>query len=212
MKKVCYLLLVVVTMFTMTACDDYETYAKLKEKEQNTIKAYIDKHHINVITESQFNANDSTTSVEKNEYVYFDKYGVYMQIVSKGSGSKIKNGENLTILCRFAEYSIEGDSLFLTNNVDTYSWQVDKMIVKNTSGTFTATFDTGSSLMYSAYGSASVPTGWLLPLTYINLGRSLSENDDVARVNIIVPHTMGQTNASSNTKAYFYSITYMRGL
>jgi hypothetical protein len=66
--------------------------------------------------------------------------------------------------------------------------------------------------MANTYGSTQVPTGWLVPLTYINLGRPENENEKIARVKIIVPHNQGQAYATSNVYACFYDITYQRGL
>lgn len=85
------------------------------------------------------------------------------------------------------------------------------MTVKNTSGTFSGTFDKESSLMYNTYSSTAVPSGWLVPLTYIKLGRPASETDEIAKVKLIVPHSMGQSNASQNVYPCMYEITYQQG-
>ena len=65
--------------------------------------------------------------------------------------------------------------------------------------------------MYRIYQSASVPAGWLVPLTYINLGRPINEGDEIAKVRLIVPHTQGQAYASQNVYPCLYDITYERG-
>ena len=83
------------------------------------------------------------------------------------------------------------------------------MTVVNTGGTFTASFLSG--LMCSIYQSASVPTGWLVPLTYINIGRQDRPDQEVALVRLIVPSTQGQSDANNNVYACFYEITYQRG-
>ena len=88
---------------------------------------------------------------------------------------------------------------------------VDKMDVTNTSGTFTASFVAGESVMASDYGSTAVPAGWLTPLSYINVGRVTSEDDELAKVRLIVPHTQGQQYASSSVYPCYYEITYERG-
>lgn len=199
----------------MVSCDDEETYAEQKERERNAINAYIVKSGINVISESQFLAQDSTTNLDNNEFVLFENTGVYMQIVRKGCGAKLKNGETATVLCRFDETNLLTDSLQLSNNNLYWAAIVDKMTVNNTSGTFTAWFDSGSSLMYEAYGSSrsstSVPSGWLVPLTYIKLGRPAKPEDEIAKVNLIVPHTQGHYYASANVYPCLYTITYERG-
>ncbi len=198
-------------LIAFMACHDSETYADQKDRERDAINAYIVKKGINPISEKQFEQQGYTTNLERNEYVLFDATGVYMQIVRKGCGEKLKDGEAATLLCRFTEYNILGDSVQLSNENLYYSGIVDKISVRNTSGTFTASFDTGSSLMARTYSSASVPQGWLVPLTYINIGRPQTADDEVAKVNIIVPHTQGQYYATQNVIPCAYEITYQRG-
>ena len=64
--------------------------------------------------------------------------------------------------------------------------------------------------MYYTYGSASVPSGWLVPFTYINIGLPQSEDEEVAKVRLIVPHSQGHSSASGNVVPYFYEIIFQR--
>ena len=205
--------LAVMGLAMMVSCDDDETYADQKERERDAINAYIVKEGINVISEAQFANQGNTTDLEKNEYVLFETTGVYMQIVREGCGEKLKNGETATVLCRFDERNLLTDTLQLSNNNLYWSAIVDKMTVNNTSGTFTAWYDSSSSLMYSYYGggSTSVPSGWLVPLTYIKVGRPSTPDEKIAKVNIIVQHTQGHYYASMNVYPCLYTITYERG-
>lgn len=197
------------------SCHDYETYAEQKEDEKNAINAYIAKKGINVISESTFFAQDSMTDASKNEYVLFESSGVYMQIVHKGCGQKVKSGETVKVLSRFSEYNVVTDSLRLSNVTSLYSRYPEKMLVTNTNGTFTGSFFTDGnfdiSLMSSAYSSTSVPAGWLIPFAYVNIGRPANETDQIAEVKLIVPHTQGHSYASQNVTPFFYSITFERG-
>ena len=201
-------LLAVVTLFS---CSDSVTYADMKKKERNAINRYIANQKIHKISEAKFEEQGFKTDTTKNEYVLFESTGVYMQIVRKGEGEKLENGKPATVLCRFKEYNIlEGDSALQLTNITQYNWQVDKMTVKNTSGTFTASFISGESLMYNRYSSLAVPSGWLVPLTYINLGR-IPKGEEIAKVRLIVPHTQGQSDASQNVYPCLYEITYALG-
>src|SRR5574344_2278277 len=211
MRKTAWALLSLIVITLFVSCNDYETYAEKKDKERSAINQFLQDSAINVISEVQFDQQDSTTDVSKNQYVLFSSTGVYMQIVRKGVGSKLKNGETATVLCRFSEWNILGDSMQLRNDNLYFSSIVDKMTVKNTSGTFTASFITGASVMYSAYESTSVPSGWLVPLTYINLGRQCTADEDIAKVKLIVPHGEGQKEASTDVYPCYYEITYERG-
>lgn len=217
MKKAIFLLAIMATALLAAACSNDETYADQLDREKDAIQAYIDKNNIKVISEEQFFAQDSTTDTIQNEYVLMNSSGVYMQIVSKGSGKlahKIESGTGETVLCRFTEYNLLADSITLSNNILYYQAIVDKMYVTNTQGTYTAAFDitTGSSLMYSAYGasysSTSVPGGWLVPLPYIKLARYDSPEAELAKVRIIVPSAQGHAYSSANVTPYMYELTY----
>lgn len=212
MKKILYILLCAVVAVTMTSCDDVETYAEQRDAERAAISKYLVDHKIKVIPEKDFLANDTTTDVSKNEYVLFESSGVYMQIVNRGCGEILKKGESADVLSRFKEYNVNGDSLQLTNMSLTTGYLCDKYNVKNTSGSFTASFNTSSSLMYLAYSSASVPAGWLIPLSYIRLGRPAEEGDEIAKVRLIVPHDQGHQYASKGVYACYYELSYQRGL
>ena len=212
MKTLKFLALTLLAIVALASCSDSETYADMKKKERSAINRYIANQKIKVISEDVFNAQNQTTNVDKNEWVLFDGTGVYMQIVREGCGKKLESGKTEKILCRFNEYNIlESDSTLQCSNIYSYLWEVEKMTVKNTSGTFSGTFDKESSLMYNTYSSTAVPSGWLVPLTYIKLGILASATDEIAKVKLIVPHSMGQSNASQNVYPCMYEITYQQG-
>ncbi len=194
------------------SCSNEETYADLRKKEDAAINAYLADYNVKVISESAFAAQNYTTDVSQNEYVLFDSNGIYLQIIRKGCGEAIKPGETTDILCRFSEYNLLGDSLQLSNDNLYYSSIPEKFTVVNNSGTFTGSFDTESSLMYAAYSSASVPSGWLYPLTYLNIGRPVNDDDETAKIAVIVPASQGQYYASANVYPCLYILTYERGM
>lgn len=204
MKKL--LLICIAAIAILASCNDYETYGDKKEKERNAISKFVSDYNIIVIDEDQFVLQGYTTDTVRNEFVKLNKSGVYMQIVRPGCGEKLKDGETANICCRFREFDIEGDTATFRNNVDIYSSTVDVMRVTNTSGTYSGSFTQG--LMISAYSSASVPAGWLVPLAYIKIGRSKSLTDEKAKVRLIVPHSQGHTIAAQDVLPYFYEITY----
>lgn len=196
------LLMMPIAAMLLWACDDEKTYSDMKESERRAVKAFISEQGINVISYKEFVENDSTTDYENNEYVLIDD--VYMQIVRNPKGEEgarqMQEGETLNIIARFSEYNIaEGDTI-LGNLYD--SDNPDIMRVTLTSGTYSGTFTGG--YMFARYGSA-VPTGWLTPFPYIWLTRRQSQ---VAKVNLIVPHTKGTSTASSYVYPCFYQITF----
>ena len=206
MRKIIYTFAVLAMLLTV-ACDDYETYGELKEKERNNIRQFIADSSFVIIDETQFHEQGDLTIGDK-QFVYLSKSGVYMQILREGCGMKIKDGESLSVICRFTELGIQDGSI-LTNNDPESVYDPDIMNVTKAGSTYTASYISG--MMYMTYGS-SVPEGWLVPYNYIKIGRLMNPDDELARVRLIVPHSQGTTsNAKSNVKPYFYDIIYQRG-
>ena len=214
----------------MVSCSDDETYAEQKERERDAINAFLERgakkfdndgnqvinvNPITVIDEDQFLRQDTTTNLERNEYVLFGNTGVYMQLVRRGVGDKLESGKTKRVYARYVEYNIMGDSVQSTNRISYYGTTPDVLDITNTSGTFTASFyvdpKTGGGVMYRAYSSTEVPAGWLVPFTYIHLGRRKVEGDDIAKVRLIVPHTKGTSRARQYVFPCFYEIEFQEG-
>ncbi len=198
------MLLALIGIASLVACNDYETYGDKKDKERKAIRHFISDSTITVISESQFHANGDVTDTAKNEFVYMDNTGVYMQIVHKGCGKPLQDGESADLLVRFLELSIM-DTTVVYN--DTNPYNVDVMHIKRSGSTYTASFTEGTWL--STYGEM-VPSGLLVPFSYINLGRLRSADDHIALVRLIVPHTQGHSVASGYVKPFFYQISFQR--
>ena len=221
-KLIVVALTFLVAVLTFSAFSSDETYANERKTERHNINTFIITNGIQVISEDEFK-KDTVTLCDSthNQWVLFSSTGVYMQILDRGDGTPIQKGQTIDVLCRFAEYNLNDqakfkitdplvlDSAQLTDEypISTNGGQPEKLSVTDNSGTFTASFDSKTSLMYSAYSSTAVPSGWLVPLSYINLGR----DGRVAHVRLIVPSAEGQSYASSSVYACFYDITYMRG-
>lgn len=199
-------LLVLACLTLLTACDDYETYGEKKEKERKAIKSFISSQNITPISETQFHEQGDVTNVDNNEYVYMEKSGVYMQIERQGCGEKLQKNETLGILARFIEVNLFSSDEAISDY--SYPYNETKMYVQKTGSTITARFVEG--VMKDTYGE-SVPTGWLVPLTYINIGRDTQSPDDqLAKVRLIVPHSQGNSIATANVYPYYYEITFER--
>lgn len=222
------LLCSLILIYSLASCSETETYAEQKDKEFKAIQSFLDRDivirgedgdiicnvgKIEAISEEQFIQQDSTTDLKRNQYVVFNNSGVYMQIVRKGTGEKLEKGKTARIICRFIEFNILGDSLQLRNDVNFWHPTPDIIKISNNWGTYTANFDTeinGGGAMYAAYGSTSVPSGWLIPFPYIRIGRQDTPDEGIAKVRLIVPHSEGQTSASSNVYPCFYEITFQK--
>ena len=106
------------------------------------------------------------------------------------------------------EYNIYADSIQLTNNNSRYAWLPDMIAISRSSSVYTAQFLNG--LMFKSYNSAAVPSGWLVAMPYIKIGHPTNENEECAKICVIVPHTQGHAYASSNVIPYYYEITFER--
>lgn len=210
MRKAISVALSVLCLAAFVACDDYETYGEKKDKERDAINQFIADSAIVVINEAQFRSQDNTTNLERNEFVYLDNSGVYMQIVRRGCGTPLADGESTVLLVRFLEQCIQ-DTLGIYN--DAQAFAPDYMSISRSGSTYSATFTSGR--WYNTYASsysstATVPNGLLVPFPYINVGRPRSADEEIAKVRLIVPHSQGHTVASSYVYAYYYEMTFER--
>lgn len=173
------------------ACDNTKTYAEMLEEEKEAIRDFIKKENIQVISQSEFYAQDSVTNLDRNEFVQLVS-GVYMQIVDKGSenpADTMKNND--LILVRFMEQNLQTGDTTLSNLHDPGT--VDEFKYTETSSSIAGIFTQGWMLQYGT----SVPAGWLVPLVYIR---------DRAHVRLIVPAKMGQQHALERVYPCYYDI------
>ncbi|KAA6345203.1 hypothetical protein EZS27_007230 [termite gut metagenome] len=185
------------------ACKDTKTYAELLETERNAINKFVKENNIKTISQEEFE-KDTVTNVEENEYVAFSN-GVYLQIVDLGKGEKPKNRDE--ILIRFIEYDIFLEDTTQASNVlnpyyESLNLYPDAFYYTVTSNSSYGQFVIGEGAgigfnMYNTYGSTVVPTGWIIPLSYIKNG---------AHVKLIVPSKMGHSTAQQYVYPYFYDI------
>ena len=203
MKKIVFLMMALAVV--VSSCNNYETYGDKKEKERNAIAKFISDRQITVISEDQFNQQGHTTDVSKNEFVKFDKNGVYLQIVRLGCGDQLEDKGKATLVCRFSEYNLFADSIQGRNNTVPFAASPDLMAISRSTSVYTAQFLSG--VMMDLYGS-SVPAGWLVAMPYIHIGHPTEANQDCSKICVIVPHTQGHSYASSKQIPYYYEITY----
>ena len=213
MKKLLLAMIAVAALISFAACDHNETYADQRDRELDSINAFLRNENIKVVKEAEFEkrfearkAGDKTvkltdTDPNNNEYVLFESNGIYMQVINDGCGNRAK-------IC--------DDAITLTNDVPTYAAMTDEISVTNTSGTFEGSFvDIKKSLLANTYNSsyygtvsATVPSGWLIPFTWIKVGRLITADDELAHVRLLVPHTYGTTSASASVYACLYDIRF----
>ena len=230
MKNFLFAMIAFAAVLSFAACNDSETYKDMRDRELDSISSFLRKENIKVISEDEFtrrwNDNQRLTDTAKNnnEWVLFNSNGIYMQVIDQGCGNYIKKGETADVLVRFDEYNLSyaaemsNKCLTLSNNVPAYSYYVDKMSVTNTSGTFTGSFvNPKASLMALTYNSSytgissTVPSGWLIPFSWVKIGRPKTDDDRIAHVRLLVPHSYGTTSASGSVQACVYDMTLQKG-
>ena len=207
MKKLVILLMMVFGLgLAFQSCNNGKTYAELKEDEREAIQRFIELNNIKVIDEDQFIEQDSMTNVAANEYVLFVESGVYMQVVERGNGEMLEDGRH-EILARYMEQQIVEDGTTDTlslNTIQNLYPHPDEFILTKSGNSLSASFSNNGA-MYSTHSSAYVPSGWLLPLNYLKVGREISGR---SKVKLILPHSEGTATASSQVFPCYYEITY----
>ncbi|WP_373837029.1 DUF4827 domain-containing protein [Bacteroides heparinolyticus] len=217
MKKLTFLWLFLLLLGTVfQACSNTKTYAEMLEEERDAISLFIQDSAINVISESEFQANNYTTDTSKNEFVAFSN-GVYLQIIDAGSTNEadtFKTNEILTV--RYLEKNITTRALTCFNipledymdNYFVYSTPLSFRFQKIVSSSVTLTgkiVEPYDYLWYSAYGSSTnglaIPQGWLSVMEYLS---------DGANIRLIVPSKMGHTSSSNNVIPYYYEIRELK--
>lgn len=179
------------------ACDNTKTYAEMLEDEKDAIKAFIKDSSINVISQSEFYAQDSMTDVSKNQYVQLAS-GVYMQIVDKGStnpADTVKSNDE--VLVRFSEYNIMEkfftyDSFGIATAVDLFRYVV-------TPSSIAGTFIEGYYMYNTGSRQTVVPSGWLVALSYVR---------NKSHVKLIIPAKMGSTSSMQSVTPYYYDLKF----
>lgn len=233
MKKLLFAMIAVAALMSFAACDNNETYADQRNRELDSISAFLRNENIKVITEAEFKRRFNLrkegedimltdTAADNNEYVLFQSNGIYMQVINDGCGNYIEKKQTRSVITRFTEYNLSlrakicDDAVSLTNDVPLYAPYTDQISVNNTSGTFSGSFeDVTKSLMAKTYNtnsygsvSATVPSGWLTPFSWIKVGRLVHEDDELAHVRVLVPHTYGTTAASASVYACLYDLRF----
>lgn len=174
----------------LVSCDDGMAYAERMEQEREIIDAFM--------ADSGFYYVESfpTDSFrDSKEFMLFPD-GMYMRVEDFGSGRAFKSGDMVTV--RFTEVNLSNQltvSNIAASHPDVFRYQVSG---STQTGIFVSD-EMGDPFMVSLYSSTAVPSGWLLPLEYVRSG---------SRVRLIVPHKLGQSDATYYVYPCYYEIDY----
>ncbi len=187
------------------ACDDSKTYAEMLQDEEDAVNKFIRDEGIQVISQDEFERNDTVTNLDRNEFVSLSD-GVYMQIVDRGSedlNDTFKDGDEICV--RFEERNLLENEItcfnvFLDGYEDANQYYMDPAVFRYT---LESTYAYGTFIQ-QAYAwsiahssSTEVPSGWLLALPFVR---------DNAHVRLIVPSRMGISESQNSVIPYYYDI------
>ena len=173
---------------------------------------FIKDKRIQIISQDEFEKNDTVTNLERNEYVALSD-GVYMQIVDRGSAENKTDtfANNNEICVRYIEEDIMtrdttcfnvfleewGDANQLYTNPAVFRYVAEGSYVYGT-------FIQMDYYWASYYQSTAVPAGWLLALPFVR---------NYAHVRLIVPSKVGHSSAQQYVNPYYYDIwTFSKAL
>lgn len=205
-------------ILALQSCNNGKTYAEMKEEEADAINKFIVENDIQVISEAEFAAQDSTT--KENEYVLLDESGVYMHVDNRGPGKEVLGDGTYNMVARFVEVALQtrsdlgmtaGDTLLANFHVanPSYTTYGEDFKLTISGESYSASFIGKNSNMYNVYGTVAVPSGWLIPLRYLKPGKT-TDSGEIARVKLIVPHSEGTSSATQSVYPCFYELTYVK--
>ena len=213
MKKLVFLFLSLLAAGSIfQACDDSKTYAEMLEDEKNAVNKFIKDKGIRIISQDEFEKNDTVTNLDRNEYVALSD-GVYMQIVDRGSAENKTDtfANNNEICVRYIEEDIMtrdttcfnvfleewGDANQLYTNPAVFRYVAEGSYVYGT-------FIQMDYYWANYYQTTAVPAGWLLALPFVR---------NYAHVRLIVPSKVGHSSAQQYVNPYYYDIwTFSKAL
>ena len=176
MKKLVFLFLSLLAAGGIfQACDDSKTYAEMLEDEKNAVNKFIKDKRIQIISQDEFEKNDTVTDLIRNEYVALSD-GVYMQIVDRGSAENKTDtfANNNEICVRYIEEDIMTRdttcfNVFLEEWGDVKSALHESCCIPLCSRRQLCVryFHTNDYYWASYYQSTAVPAGWLLALPFV---------------------------------------------
>ena len=194
------------------ACDDSKTYAEMLEDEKNAVNKFIKDKGIRIISQDEFEKNDTVTNLDRNEYVALSD-GVYMQIVDRGSAENKTDtfANNNEICVRYIEEDIMARdttcfNVFLEEWGDANQLYTNPAVFRYVAeGSYVyGTFIQMDYYWASYYQSTAVPAGWLLALPFVR---------NYAHVRLIVPSKVGHSSAQQYVNPYYYDIwTFSKAL
>ena len=183
-KKLLYTVAAIAALsFTAVSCDDDKSYTELLEEESFAVNRFLaDQRVVGHIP------SDSVFEVGPNApyYQLDDEGNIYMQVLAKGTGPKVKAGQSVSF--RFTRYNL----IYYTTEKGLDNAQGNENDLSQDDTIFKyGDFTTTSS---STWGS-----GIQVPLSFLNLG---------CEVNLVLRSQYGWYSELSYVQPYLYHVRY----
>lgn len=176
MKRTIFFSGFILLLSFLTSCRNDDSYSELQKKEENTIKAYIKRENIKVVT-------TLPTTWDENTY-YHSPSGLYFHLVDKGNEAKTINTASKTKIGFYTiEYELDEKKTILSKK-----WESGDVPGGNP-----ISLIYGDTYYYTVYGMG----------IYEAIGL-MKNKDSVAK--IIVPSSLNTTSYSNVLKVVSYDV------
>lgn len=183
-KKLLYTLAAVVGLsFTAVSCDDDKSYTELLQEESFAVNRFLADQKVvgHIPPDSAFEVGPNAPY-----YQLDDDGNIYMQVLDKGSGPKVKADQQVSF--RFTRYNL----IFYTTETGLNNSQGNENDLSQDDAIFRyGNFSLPSSM---AWGS-----GIQVPLSFLNLG---------CEVNLVLKSQYGWNSELSYVQPYLYHVRY----
>lgn len=185
MKSLYYILLSVLALVGLSACDDSKSYAELLNDENKIVNVFLSQHRVvdHIPADSVFEIGPDAPF-----YCIDDEGDVYMQVLDKGDDQRAEEGDK--VYFRYLRYILEYYVVGATDNVG--SGNLDNMSAEPTFFLFENYYLTASS----QYG-----TGIQLPMRFLGYN---------SKVRMVIKSQAGPTADMSYVVPFLYEISYYK--
>ncbi len=178
------LVLAIIAVATVSSCSDGKSYTEMLDEENKAVNRFLSNHRVvgHVPADSVFEIGENAPY-----YQIDDEGNVYMQVLNRGDGAKVK--DNQLVYFRY-----------MRANLVTYNPDGDNEWYGNA----TNMNESPASFKYNDYSYPSSTT-WgaaiQMPLMFLNLN---------CEVNLVVKSAYGRTDEMSYVQPYLFKIRYFK--
>ena len=200
LSKILNIFIILSLMLSFVSCKKTQTYAEMLEQEEESIQKFLEsggRYTAAIPSDiSQIAASGNRDEISSSVPFYELPNGVYMQVIDKGNGRKIKEGER--VIFRFLRINL--------NTWAAYPYTI-KMFDVNKGGTGNFYYTNVDDFYFDYSPNYSIS---LSPYYTYGLGIEypLPHLSDRAKVYCVIPSKVGFAESVSSVVPYLYYIEY----